>query len=180
MPPHCDSLDGPVVKAATRALEQHDVGAVLPYVPEDGEAEVRRAFEQALAVEPLGPAAKALADEWFFENVVRIHRAGEGAPYTGLKPAGLGHGPVVPVAERAIETGSADELVSLLTTRVADEVKVRLERVLHLGAHANGDLRANREHVEAMLGFQVWAHSLHEAVGAQPHEHGHAHEHGGG
>lgn len=180
MPPHCDSLDGPVVKAATRALEQHDVAAVLPYVPEDGEAEVRRAFEQALAVEPLGPAAKALADEWFFENVVRIHRAGEGAPYTGLKPAGLGHGPVVPVAERAIETGSADELVSLLTSRVADEVKARLERVLHLGAHANGDLRANREYVEAMLGFQVWAHSLHEAVGAQPHEHGHAHEHGGG
>src|SRR5512144_3321587 len=118
MPPHCDSLDGPVVKAATAALEMQQVELVLPYVPAEAEAEVRQAFEQAIQVEPLAPEAKRLADQWFFENVVRIHRAGEGAPYTGLKPAGLGHGPVVPVAEQAIASGSVEELVRLLTARV--------------------------------------------------------------
>jgi hypothetical protein len=175
MPPHCDSLDGPVVKAASAALEARKVELVLPYVPADGEAEVRQAFEQTLQVEPLAPDAKRLADEWFFENVVRIHRAGEGAPYTGLKPAGLGHGPVVPVAERAIETGSPDELVALLTRMVEEAIRERFSHVMHRKAHVNGDVATNRAYVEAMLGLQVWSHSVYEALQADPHEHGHSH-----
>ena len=177
MPPHCDSLDGPVVKAATAALEMRQVELVLPYVPAEAEAEVRQAFEQAIQVEPLAPEAKRLADEWFFENVVRIHRAGEGAPYTGLKPAGLGHGPVVPVAERAIETGSPDELVALLIGMVERAIHERFEHVMHRKAHVNGDIAANRAYVEAMLGLQVWSHSIYEALHSEPHEHGHSHEH---
>ena len=175
MPPHCDSVDGPVVKAAVAALEARDVGLVLPYVPAEGEAEVEQAFRQALEVEPLAPEAKRLADEWFFENVVRIHRAGEGAPYSGLKPAGLGHGPVVPVAERAIESGSPDDLVALLTRMVEEAVRERFARVMDRKTRANGNLAANRAYVEAALGLQVWSHSIHEALHAEPHEHGHAH-----
>ena len=177
MPPHCDSLDGPVVKAAAAALEARNVELVLPYVPEDGEREVKEAFAQTLAVEPLAPTAKKLADEWFFENVVRIHRAGEGAPYTGIKPAGLDHGPVVPVAERAIAAGSPEELVALLTGMVEAAVRERFGRVMERKAHVNGDLAANRAYVEAMLGLQVWSHSIHEALHAEPHEHGHTHGH---
>ena len=176
MPPHCDSLDGPVVKAAGRALAERNVDLVLPFVHEDGEQEVRDAFEQALRVESLAPEAKQLADEWFFENVVRIHRAGEGAPYTGLKPAGLGHGPVVPVAERAIETGSPDELVALLTGMVEEEIRGRFEGLMRLKMQANGDLGANRAYVESMLGLEVWSHSIYRALHAAPHE-AHQHEH---
>lgn len=36
MPPHCDSLDGPVVTAARQALEAGDVDIVLPFVHADG------------------------------------------------------------------------------------------------------------------------------------------------
>jgi len=176
MPPHCDSLDGPVVKAAARALETRNVELVFPYVPAEGEAEVRQAFEQTLLVEPLAPEAKRLADEWFFENVVRIHRTGEGATYTGLKPAGLGHGPVVPVAERAVESGSPHELVTLLSAMVAEAVRNRFEQVMDRKEHANGDVAANRSYVEAMLGFEVWAHAVSEALHADPHEHAHRHE----
>jgi hypothetical protein len=171
MPPHCDSLDGPVVKAAAAALEARDVEIVLPYVPAENEAEIRQTFDRTLQVEPLAPEAKWLADEWFFENVVRIHRAGEGAPYTGLKPAGLGHGPVVPVAERAIESGSPDELVALLRRMVEEAVRARFAEVARRKTQANGDLGANRAHVEAMLGFQVWSHSIYEALHAEAHEH---------
>lgn len=180
MPPHCDSLDGPVVKAATRALRERNVDLVLPFVPETAEQEVQEAFEQALQVEPLAPEAKQLADEWFFENVVRVHRAGEGAPYTGLKPAGLGHGPVVPVAEKAIETGSDEELVALLVGMVEQEVSKRFERVMHLKTHTNGDLQANRAFVEAMLRLEVWSHAIYQALLASAHdahEHEHEHEH---
>lgn len=169
MPPHCDSLDGPVVLAARRALDAGRVELVLPFVPETGEAEVAAAFDETMAVRGQSPAAAALADRWFFENVVRIHRAGEGAPYTGLKPAGLDVGPVIPVAERALESGSPDELVGLLQDVIAEEVKHRLDHALHLASGADRGVAQAREHVEAMLGLQVWAHKLHLAARASAH-----------
>jgi hypothetical protein len=62
--------------------------------------------------------------------VVRVHRRGENAPYTGLKPAGLDVGPVIPEAERAIEMGDPDELVRLLSDFVHDEVKRRMDHLV--------------------------------------------------
>ena len=175
MPPHCDSLDGPVVTAARAALESGEVDRVLPYVPAAAEDEIVAAFELVRAVRSLTLEARKLADTAFFETVVRVHRAGEGAPYTGLKPAGLDVGPVIPVAERAIAAGSPDELAALLCQFAEHEVKQRFNRMLEL-VPANGDVAAHRAHVEAMLGLEVWAHSLYQAIRAQPHghkEHGH-------
>ena len=37
MPPHCDTMDGPVAKAAKRAQEEENVAINLPYVPKTGE-----------------------------------------------------------------------------------------------------------------------------------------------
>ena len=176
MPPHCDSLDGPVVTAAAQALDAGDVDIVLPFVPKQGEREVTEAFKQTSAARQLGHEAHEVADRYFFETVVRVHRAGEGAPYTGLKPAGLDHGPVIPVAERAIAPGSPDELVALLTAAVSDEIRARLGNVVELKLRGNGDIEANREYVEAMLGLEVWSHALYQAVKAHPHEHAHDHE----
>lgn len=85
---HCDGLDGPVVKAAQRALETRNPALVLIWVQEQDEPEIRKAFEQTLAVRALSSQARELADRFFFETLVRVHRAGEGAPFTGLKPAG--------------------------------------------------------------------------------------------
>jgi hypothetical protein len=175
MPPHCDSLDGPVVKAARRALEAEQPAIVLPYVPEEAEDEVREAFDAVLAIRDTDPAVRDLADRHFFETVVRIHRAGEGAPFTGLKPAGLDHGPVIPVAERGLETGSPDELVALLTERVAEEVRSRFKHVMELKARTNGDIGANRDYVEAMLDLQVWSHGLFQATKSTAHGHEHSH-----
>lgn len=175
MPPHCDSIDGPVVTAAAKALATNDARVVLPFVPKEGEAEVVAAFKQVTAARTLGPEAKEVADRYFFETVVRIHRAGEGAPYVGLKPAGLDVGPVIPVAEQAIAAGAPDALIDLLTGELASEIRERFAQTLRLQARADGDLEANRAHVEAMLGLQVWAHSLHQAIHRHPHERAHEH-----
>ena len=96
VPPHCDSLDGPVVQAALRALDADNVDLVRPYVHESGEAELRQAFDLSRKARAQGPEAREVADRYFFETAVRIHRTGEGAAYTGLKPAGLDVGPVFP------------------------------------------------------------------------------------
>ena len=73
-------------------------------------------FAKTLAVRKLNPEARELADLYFFETLVRIHRAGEGAPYTGLKPAGRDLGPAIPAADKAIETGALEPLLKLITS----------------------------------------------------------------
>jgi len=179
MPPHCDSLDGPVVTAARVALEAENVNLILPYVPKQGEEEVKRAFEKVIAVRKNnGALTREVADTYFFETVVRVHRAGEGAPYTGLKPAGLDVGPVIPVAEKAIETRDPGALVDLLCGMLRDELRLRFEHMMHLEQHASHGVDAAREYVEAMLGLQVWSHSLYLAVKAKAHEGAHEHGHG--
>lgn len=177
MPPHCDSLDGPVVAAARRALEKEDVNLILPYVKDSASADVKSAFAKALRARKFDPAAREVADLYFFETAVRLHRAGEGAPYTGLKPAGLDVGPVIPVAEKAIETGSPDELIQLLTDTLRHEVQHRFEHIKHLQDYRTDDVAKAREYVEAMLGLEVYSHDLYQAMKATPHEGGHEHHH---
>src|SRR5512144_3239061 len=135
MPPHCDSLDGPVVTAARRALEHGDVDLVLPYVPVEGEQEVRQAFDLVRKARDLGPEAREVADRWLFETVVRVHRAGEGAPFTGLKPAGLDVGPLIPAAERALESGSPEPLCDALCGIMRDQIERRHAHAMQLKTH---------------------------------------------
>lgn len=170
MPPHCDAVDGPVVKACMKALDAQDVEIALAFVDEASEAEVRTIFEEVSEIRTLRATVREIADRLFAETVVRLHRASEGAPFTGLKPAGLDHGPVIPVAERAIETGSAEELIHELTHEVEVEVKARLDGVLALQARAHEGLRATREYTSAMLAFQVWSNQAHRSLRADPRE----------
>ena len=178
MPPHCDSMDGPVVTAARRALEKEDVNLILPYVKDNATEDVKSAFEKALRARKTDSAAREVADLYFFETVVRLHRAGEGAAYTGLKPAGLDVGPVIPVAEKAIESGSPDALIRLLTDTLRHEVQHRFEYIKRLRDYRTGDVAKAREYVEAMLGLEVYSHQLYQAMKAAAHEGGHEHHHG--
>lgn len=166
MPPHCDSLDGPVVRAAAEALDQGRVELVLPFVPADGESELRTAFERAIHARTSGGDARYVADRWFFETAVRVHRAGEGAPFTGLKPGGLDVGPVIPIAERAIETGDPTALANLLADAVRSEVYRRFEEMQSARAAADREesVASERAYVATMLGLEVWAHRVHRGV----------------
>jgi hypothetical protein len=170
MPPHCDALDGPVVRAAREALEREDVTLVLPYVMATFEADVRQAFDLAVKARLQGAEAHELAELFFFETVVRLHRAGEGAPFTGLKPAGLDVGPVIPLAERAIDSGDPSALADFLAEAVRAEVATRFAELVELKGRAGEGVDAARAHVSAVLGLQVWAHKLNGAIHARAHE----------
>jgi hypothetical protein len=175
MPPHCDSLDGPVVRAAQRALAAGKVTRVLPFVPKSAEGEVREIFDRVVTARIANVAAREVADRHFFETVVRIHRAGEGAPFTGLKPAGLDVGPVIPVAEKAVESGNAKALEEVLVGAVREELARRFEHLGHLRSGADRGVDAARAYVEASLGLQVWAHGLYQTARAGRQAAGHAH-----
>jgi hypothetical protein len=176
MPPHCDSLDGPVVRAAQRALEAGNPALVLPFVPKSGEQEVLQAFHKVVQARQTNAIWRELADRYFFETVVRIHRAGEGAPFTGLKPAGLDVWPVIPVAEKAVEGGDAVPLEDLLVTTVREEIARRFEHLGHLRGGAHRSVDGARAYVQATLGLQVWAHGLYQTARGTGHTFGHAHD----
>lgn len=167
---HCDTMDGPVVMLAKKALEEKNVNLVLPWVRPEDEHEVRHVFEHALAVRNLGPQALALADRHFLETLVRIHRAGEGAPFTGIKPAGLDLGPAVPSADRALKSGSVDALVKLLTDAVSEGVRSRFLAATQSQNFAPNDVIAGRKYVEAYVPYVHFVEKIWEtATGAVSH-----------
>lgn len=173
---HCDTMDGPVVKAAQRALETGDVNRVLPWVQKQDEPAIKKNFEHALSVRKLSPEAKALADTYFFETLVRIHRAGEGAPYTGVKPSGTDLGPAIPAADRAIEDGKAQPLVKLLTDAMYAGMHKRFEEVLAKKGFNKDDVEKGREYVKAYVEFTHYVEGLYEAAKGPADGHSHASE----
>ena len=166
---HCDTLEGPVVKAAKVALEKGDVTPVLKWVKKEHEKEIREIFKKTLAVRTKGPEAKELADMYFFETLVRIHRAGEGAPYTGLKP-GEAIEPVIAEADKALESGSVDNLIKILTNDMSKGIRERFARAQETKKHADENVEAGREFVEAYVEFTHYVERLHlDATGKLAH-----------
>lgn len=168
---HCDTLDGPLVALAKRAVEEKNLNLVLPWVRPEDEPEVRHAFDHAQAVRDLGPKARSLADRHFFETLVRIHRAGEGAPFTGLKPAGLDLGPAVPAADRALKSGSVDAVIELLVDAVSTGVRARFRAATEKQAFDPNDVAAGRKYVEAYVPYVHYVERLWGAATAVAHGH---------
>jgi uncharacterized protein DUF6448 len=169
---HCDTMDGPVVKAAQLALETGDVRLVLKWIPKADEPQIRAAFERTLKVRALSPEARELADNFFFETLVRVHRASEGEPYTGLKPAGAEVEPGIELADKALDTGSVDGLISHLTSGVANGIRQRFARVQEAGRHANDSVEAGRQYVAAYVEFIHYIEGMHQTLsGAAGHAH---------
>lgn len=159
---HCDGLDSPVVLAAKEALKTGDVNLILTWVQEDDEEEVKQVFNHTLTVRELGKDAQELADTFFFETLVRIHRAGEGASYTGLKPAGRDLGPAIPVADLAVETGSAKQIVELLNNAVYSGLHQRFVKVQKLKNYDKNDVEAGRDFVKAYVEFLHYVEPIYE------------------
>lgn len=180
---HCDGLDGPVVQLAIKALDTGNVNYVLPWVQEKDEPEIRSAFDHALSVRKLGSDAKALADRHFFETLVRVHRAGEGAPFTGLKPAGRDLGPAIPAADAALKDGSIEKVIRLVSDAVTDGIRRRFHEAYHRARFAPDEVKAGREFVDAYVPYihyveRLWRDATaggHDDHSAHAHEAEHAH-----
>ena len=161
---HCDGMDGPVVKAAQDALAKNDVNLVLIWVRKNAEDDIRRAFDQTVNVRKLNPQARELADMYFFETLVRIHRAGEGAPYTGLKPAGRDLGPAIPAADEALKSGDIAPLNDLLVEKMRAGLVDRYKKALAAKSFRVQDVDAGREYVEAYVTFIQYVEGMYEAA----------------
>ncbi|MFX0059989.1 MAG: DUF6448 family protein [Candidatus Heimdallarchaeota archaeon] len=169
IPPHCDTMDGPVVKAAELALNLKDVKLILPWVPKDSEKELTEAFKKTLIVREKGKEEKEVSDYWFFETAVRLHRKGEGKGFTGLKPAGLDWGPVVPNADQAIESGNPKQVIDLILKTAEKELTNRFEYAISKKNYEKHNVDEAREYVHSMLEFVLYSHHLYKFIISKEH-----------
>jgi uncharacterized protein DUF6448 len=165
---HCDTLDGPVVSEARKALDTGNVNLVLGWVQKKDEAEIRGAFQKAVAVRKSSPAGKELADTYFFETLVRVHRAGEGAPYTGLKPAGEIE-PAIAAADRSIETGKLEPVAKMVIDRTKEGLHKQFDTVTAKKKYSPNDVAAGREFVNAYVEYVHYVERLYDAAGTAQH-----------
>lgn len=150
---HCDSMEGPVVKASQKALETGNLNYVLVWVSADDEAEIKSVFDKVNNVRKLSPEAKELADMYFFETVVRIHRMGEGVGYTGLKPAGYVPEEGIEAADISIKENTLDPIYAHLSEEQNPKIKDYFADVLAKKNYDVNDVKAGREYVASYVHF---------------------------
>ncbi|HEU5076095.1 MAG TPA: DUF6448 family protein [Polyangiaceae bacterium] len=172
---HCDTTKGPVVTAARAALEAGDPNLVLHWVRPEDEPEVRSAFQHTIGVRALGPAAKELADRYFFETLVRIHRAGEGAPYTGLTDDDPE--PIIAATDRALVSGSAEQLEQQLVPAVRSGLAERFAAARSAQGFGRGDVASGRNFVAAYVTLTHWVEGVFTAAQGTSEHHGAAAAH---
>jgi hypothetical protein len=166
---HCDTYNGPVITAAKQALEKGDVAPVLRWVKKEDEAKITEAFKKTLAVRSKGPEAKELADNYFFETLVRIHRAGEGEPFTGLKNEPVE--PIVAMSDKALETGNIDSLTNKMAAHIKEGIKERFAKALAAKKTADKSVDAGREYVEAYVNYVHYVEAIHTAIMSKGEHH---------
>ena len=168
---HCDTMNGPIIPEALAALEKGDVTPVLKWVRPDLEADIKNAFGKAVAVRAAGAEARELADHYFLETLIRVHRAGEGAPYTGLKEAEAG--PIVKMADEALAEGSAEAMIRAIGNHMGSAIREKYDRALEARKHMDESVEAGRAYVEAYVTYMHFVEGVHDAILATGgHEHG--------
>lgn len=154
---HCDTMEGPVIADAKKAIEYNNVNYVLKWVKANEEQEVIDAFALAMKVRMLSKDAQELADKYFFETLVRIHRNGEGVPYTGIKPYGTPIDERIAAADKAIEIGDLTPLKALVSNDMIPELTKRFDKVLSLKNFDVNNVAAGRDYVDAYVQFFHYA-----------------------
>lgn len=168
---HCDTLDGPVVKAATESLESGNINLVLIWVQKDNETELKQAFDEAVKLRNSNPESKETTDMHFFETVVKLHREGEGEPFTGLKPAGTDMGLAIPAGDKAIEDGSTSKLEDLLVEHLKLGLKDKFTEVSEKMKFDKNNVDAGREYVKAYVEYIHYVEKLYDAANGKENAH---------
>jgi len=171
---HCDTMNGPLIKEAKEAFEKKDLSLAVKWVKKPDEKEIKKVFEDALKAAAAGAEAKAVAERYFLENLVRVHRQGEGASYTGIKPEGAPVDEAVVLGDKALETGSVDALANKLSEHMTHELHKRFEKAAELKGKASKSPEDGRKYVEAYVSYIHFVENIHTIIkGSAAEAHGH-------
>jgi hypothetical protein len=172
---HCDTMSGPVISEARAALESGDVTPLLKWVQPEDEAEMKAAFAQVVKVRTKDREARALADKYFLETLIRLHRAGEGAPYTGLKD--IPPEEIVSLADDALASGSAEKLIGKMQADLATAIRERFDIARQTGKSKNKSVEYGRKFVESYVQYMHYVEGVQAAIAAESAHNGETAEH---
>ena len=164
---HCERENGPVAVAAKEALKSEDFSKVAIWIGEEQEEELKNKFRQSLSVYHKGGDSKELATEYFMSNAVRLHRAAEGMPFTGLKPAQAA-AKDIQVAEKALKTGNLDPVMDMFSSKMEDEAQKWFQKALEAKKNKDESVKAGREWADKYVKYIIYLHKLYQKIEAGP------------
>lgn len=164
---HCDRVNGPVAVAAKQALETGDISQALIWVGEQQAEELRTKFKQSLRAYTNGEASRQLAERYFMETTVRLHREAEGMPYTGLKPA-QPSSKDIQTAEKALESKNLSPVTDLLSEEIRNKTTELYQHAMKAKKNRHQSVEAGREWVNAYVKYIVYVHKLYQKIQAGP------------
>ncbi|MCF8232198.1 MAG: DUF6448 family protein [Bacteroidales bacterium] len=164
---HCDRENGPVAVDAKEALKTGDFSKIAIWVGEEQEEELRDKFRKSLSVYQKGGESKELATEYFMSNAVRLHRAAEGMPFTGLKPAQAA-AKDIQVAEKALITGNLDPVMDMFSSKMEDEAQKWFQKALEAKKNKDESVKAGREWANSYVKYIIYLHKLYQKIEAGP------------
>ncbi len=168
---HCDSYDGPVIKDAIKALETNDVKLVFKWITPDQEAEITGLFNKVYGLKNGDREIYSIVEKHFFETLVRLHRETEGAPYTGLKPAGTTK-QIIVMSDKAIENDDIDKLLAQLNNHIGSVIREKYHKVATLNKVKDNSAEEGRAYVKAYVDYTHSLEALHDIL-----ENGGGHNH---
>jgi hypothetical protein len=163
---HCDTEDGPIIPLIRASLDNGDLTPLLKWLKSDDEQEITDLFARVKALRGQSEEAREIADRLFIETFIRLHRAGEGAGFTGIKPAGTTP-PILAELDEALESGSVDALADKIAAEVRASIVTRFDRALELSKHQDETVEAGREFVEAYITYMHFVEGLHGYLTAE-------------
>lgn len=177
---HCDSYDGPVVQDALKALEENKVELVYKWVSENQEEEISTLFEKTYKFKKKDQEIYQLLEKHFLETLVRLHREGEGAPYTGLKPAGSTK-QIITLTDKALSEKDLPSLLEKLNTHIARVLQEKYDTVVALQEVKDESPEKGRAYVAAYVDYTHSIEAIHaplehneiETEGPKAHLHSH-------
>ena len=172
---HCDTMDGPAVKDAIRAMDTGNVNYALKWVQPKYEAEVSRAFRMSMKVKDINADTKNLAEQYFFEILLRNHRAGEGVAFDGVKPHGWPVDERVKAADQSIALGNLEPLKGLVEPDKWPELQRRFQKVMSPKDFDVNRVEEGREYIEAYVQFFKFAEGEDEHHESHEHVEHHGH-----
>lgn len=160
---HCDSFDGPVIQDALKALDSEDVKLVMKWIEEEYEEEIKNLFEKTVSLKQGDVEIYSIVEMYFLETLVRVHREGEGAAYTGLKPAGSTT-PFVQMADRSIEDGDMNRVLSNIDKHFRHVIAEKFDKVRELSKTKESSIEEGRAYVEAYVDYTHTLEAIEEAL----------------
>jgi hypothetical protein len=131
--------------------------------PGDDETLIREAFAKTVALRAKGDEIREMAENYFFETLVRIHRKSEDEGFTGLKPAGIVD-PGIDAADQALETANGTNLAKKISNAVYQGILERFTKTMEKKQTADKSVEDGREYVKAYVEYVHFIEQIHLLV----------------